>query len=234
MVNPIPSVDARAELAKTAFGSLSDELLQELSRHARVEEYAVASFLNQNGTPLEWLRLVVRGHVEVIARRASGDEVSIADIGPGGWVTWLACFLKAPPEHDFYSSANACYIALPTRIVREFCMSNPALYLLIFEEIGARMRLLMEWTGQSVLVTPEQRMAKLIHLLARTQGIPVKFGTLHATQARLARLARCSRQTANLLLGALESKGLIRVSYGKFEIDDLERLATFAEAEQPA
>ncbi len=230
MVYPKHAVDINAELAKTVFGKLSPPVLDQLCSRTRVEEYEMPTLLNPQGKALEWLRLVVRGHIEIIARRANGDEVSIADIGPGGWATWLACFVASPPDHDFVSSASACYIAVPTWLVREVCLQNPILYPAIFEEVGVRMRQLMEWTGQSVLVTPEQRMAKLIHLLARTQAIGTNSGTLLATQARLARLARCSRQSANLLLGGLESKGLIRLAYGRFEIDDLARLAAFSEA----
>lgn len=231
MVYPMQAADIEAELSRTLFGKLGAPLLTQLIGRARIEEYEMPTLLNPQGRALEWIRLVVRGHIEIIARRANGDEVSIADIGPGGWATWIACFVATPPDHDFVSSASACYIALPAWFVRETCFQNPALYPLIFEEVGLRMRQLMEWTGQSVLVTSEQRMAKLIHLLARTQAIGTNSGTLYATQARLARLARCSRQTANLLLGSLESKGLIRLSYGRFEIDDLTRLAAFSEAE---
>jgi CRP-like cAMP-binding protein len=95
------------------------------------------------------------------------------------------------------------------------------------------MRLLTEWTGQSLLVGPEQRMAKLLYLMAREQKHPVNPTTLHVTQARLASLARCSRQTANALLSALEARGLISLAYGKFEIVNLAELAVFADAELP-
>lgn len=232
MVNPRHSVDVKARLQHTVFGVLNSEALDQLCAAARVERYEMSSLLNAAGTPLRWLRLVVDGHIEVVTRRSSGNEVALGDIGPGGWATWLACFMPTPPDNDFYSSASACYIALPVQMVRSMCQQHPEIYPHIIGEIGARMRLLMEWTGQSVLVGPEQRMAKLIHVLARAQAIDANSGTLHVTQARLARLARCSRQSANMLLGALEKKGLIRLAYGRFEIDDLARLAAFAEQEQ--
>ena len=54
--------------------------------------------------------------------------------------------------------------------------------------------------------------------------------TLHVTQARLASLARCSRQTANEMLTVLEKNGLLVKTYGRIEIADLARLAEFAEA----
>jgi len=205
--------------------------LDELVVHARVERYEVPTLLNAAGTPLQWLRLVVEGHIEIVARRASGREVSVSDVGPGAWATWLPCFIAAPPEHDFYSSASSCFIALPVAEVRRFCEQHPQMYPLVIGEIGQRLRLLMEWTGQSVLIGPEQRMAKLIHILARDQKIKTSPGSLQVTQNRLASLARCSRQSANTLLGALEKKGLIHLAYGKCDIPDMTRLAAFADDE---
>jgi hypothetical protein len=75
-------------------------------------------------------------------------------------------------------------------------------------------------------------MAKLIHLLARDQKLKGNAGTLVAHQTRLASLARCSRQTANTLLGQLERRGLVRLSYGKFEVLDMAKLVAFADEEQ--
>jgi CRP-like cAMP-binding protein len=204
-------------------------LLDEIASMARVERYDVPTLLNAAGHPLQSLRLVVEGSIEIVARRASGKEVAITDVAPGGWATWLPCFLPVPPEHDFWCSANSCFIALPVAEVRKFCELYPEFYPMIMGEIGQRLRLLMEWTGQSVLVGPEQRMAKLIHILARDQRMKGNSGTLVVNQTRLASLARCSRQSANTLLGQLEKRGLIRLSYGKFEVLDLALLVAYAD-----
>lgn len=229
MVNPRSEVNIRAFLQPTVFGRGAPELLDEIASLARVERYDVPTLLNAAGQPLQWLRLVVEGSIEIVARRASGKEVAITDVGPGGWATWLPCFLPVAPEHDFSSSSNSLFIALPVAGVRRFCELHPEFYPMIIGEIGQRLRLLMEWTGQSVLVGPEQRMAKLIHVLSRDQRMKGNSGTLVVNQTRLASLARCSRQTANALLGHLEKSGLIRLSYGKFEVLDLARLAAFAD-----
>jgi len=231
MSSPKPNINVRAFLQPTVLGRLGPEVLEELVMQARVERYEVPTLLNSAGSPLQWLRLVVEGHIEIVARRASGKEVSVSDVGPGAWATWLPCFIAAPPEHDFYSGASSCFIALPVTEVRRFCEQHPQMYPLIIGEIGQRLRLLMEWTGQSVLIGPEQRMAKLIHILARDQKIKTSPGTLVVNQSRLASLARCSRQSANALLGALEKKGLIHLAYGKCDIPDLARLAAFADEE---
>lgn len=232
MVNPRTGINIHAFLAPTVLGRLGPELLDELAIQARVERYEVPTLLNAAGTPLQWLRLVVEGHIEIVARRASGKEVSVSDVGPGGWATWLPCFVPTPPVHDLYCGAGSCFIALPVQVVRDFCDQHPQMYPWIIAEIGQRLRLLMEWTGQSVLVGPEQRMAKLIHLLAQDQKLKGNAGTLVVHQTRLASLARCSRQTANTLLGQLEKRGLVRLSYGKVEVLDMARLVAFADEEQ--
>jgi CRP/FNR family cyclic AMP-dependent transcriptional regulator len=234
MVNPKTSPDIPARLQATVFGRLDDTELDALVAMARVEWYDVPTLLNAAGQPLQWLRLVVEGHIAIVARRASGKEIAITDVGPGNWATWLPCFVPAPPDYDFYSSAASCFIALPVSGVRTFCEQHPAIYPPIIGEIGQRLRMLMDWTGQSVLVGPEQRMARLIHILCREQRLQGNTGQLQVNQARLAGLARCSRQSANTLLGVLEKNGLIELAYGKITVLDIARLAAFAEEEQDA
>lgn len=234
MVNPDKPIQIRDVIAKTLLGVLPPDALDTFCAGARAERYEMPSLLNPAGTPLANLRLVVEGHIEFIARNVGGDEVSIGDISPGSWATWLGCFADANQEHDLYSSAGACYIVFSTQAVKQLCIAYPVLYPRIMQEIAVRTHQLMEWTGQSVLASPEQRMARLIHLLARTQAIGEFTGTLHATQTRLARLVRCSRQSANLLLGSLERRGLIRLAYGKFEIPSMQRLVEFSSLESAA
>ena len=113
------------------------------------------------------------------------------------------------------------------------CERFPQLYPPIIRLIGRRMRLLIEWTGQSVLVGPVQRMAKLIHILALEQQAGGNSVSLRITQSRLAGLARCSRQTANALVNELASQGLLTCRYGVVAVPDLARLAAFASASMP-
>lgn len=230
MVHPDPPVDVFGLLGRSpVFAPLPDETRRALASTARIERFHRPALLNAMGEPLTWLRLVLTGCIEITMRHANGEEATLAELGPGSWVTWVACFATSPPDHDFTSGANTRCVAIPTQAVRELFVAHPELYPRVIEAIGTRLRLLMEWTGESVLLPPEQRMAKLIHLLARAQGGSSRgHCTLQTTQERVARLARCSRQSANLLIGALQQRGLVRVAYGRFEIDDLEALAAFA------
>ena len=232
MVNPRPSLDVHAFLKPTVFGQIGPDVLNMVARCAVIERFEVPTLLNSAGTPLERLRLVVDGNIAIIARKSSGKEVVISEVGARGWASWLPCFVPAPPNYDFYSGAKSCFIALPVNEVQRFCLECPALYPLIIGEIGLRFRLLMDWTTQSVLLGPEQRMAKLIVILAQEQKIVTSPGSIPITQYRLAGLARCSRQSASVLLSNLETKGLIHMLYGRCDIPNLAALAAFADAEE--
>lgn len=232
MSHHLPVPDVRAVLASTVFGTLDADAFEHLAAQALVERYEVPTLLNAAGTPLQRLRLVVAGHIALTVRHPAGREVVVSDISPGGWATWIPCLTQSSPDHDFYSGPHSVFVALPSAAVRSACTQCPGLYPLILADVGQRMRLLMAWTGQSVLLQPEQRMAMLISLLARDQKLKGNQGSIQVTQHRLAALARCSRQSANGLLSALEKRGLIQLAYGKCEIPDLQRLHAFAQAEE--
>lgn len=213
------------------FGLLPEAARRELAAAAKIEAVDRPVLLHPAGEPLAWLRLVLSGHLEIVARHAAGEEVAMADVGPGGWATWTGALQPEPVPFDYWSPAGARYLAVPCRGVRAACEQYPALYPPIVREMGQRIRHLMEWTGESVLLRPEQRMAKLIQLLARQHGLAEGGGSLPLTQARLARIARCSRQSANILLGALESRGLIAIEYGRCVVRDMAALQAFIAAD---
>lgn len=242
MTNPDPATDPFPETPSAVMdrlrqaavlAELPDDVLRTMSAAARIERFALPTLLNAAGHPLERLRLVVQGGVDIIARRAAGQEVVLGDIGPGGWATWVGCFAPQPPDHDFYSTTEAVYISLPVTQVREVALAHPAMFPRVIADLGIRMRQLMAWTGDSVLLGPEQRMAKLIQLLARIQGERNESGSciIRVTQQRLAQLARCSRQSANTLVGGLERRGLVLVKYGSVEIPDRQQLDAFIDQE---
>ncbi|RQO80593.1 hypothetical protein DBV10_18715 [Acidovorax sp. FJL06] len=222
-------IDLRAAVANTLFGQVGAEALDWVTRRAVIERYKSPSVLSPAGQLPRHVRLVLRGSVDLVSRSAAGKEVVVSSLGPGHWAGWMQVFTPQPPRFDTCCSANSQLAALGVGDLRTCCEQFPQLYPLIIGEVGARMQLLTEWAGQSVLVAPEHRMAKLIGLLAREQGLVSGRAVLVVTQARLAGLACCSRQSANLLVGALERKGLVRMAYGRCEIADLQRLAEFAD-----
>lgn len=221
------------QLLKNArvFGSLPDTVLTKLSAVARIEHYELPTLLHGSAVQVPWLRQVLAGSLDLVVRQARGEEVVLAEMEFGSWLPWFGVVNQQPMPYEIWSSAKAEFLALPAQHVRDVCAAHPHLYLAVMNEIGARMLQLMEWTAQSVLLLPEQRLAKLLHLLARAQGVSGNAGQLKVTQARLARLAACSRQSVNPLLNDLKSRGLIAGGYGKLQIGDMAALQRFSDSD---
>lgn len=223
------SVNVEAFLRPSLFGTLPESELKALSALAVVESFPVEHRLISHGERMSCLRLVVEGAVTVTATHSSGKEVMVASIGPGGWASWMPCFEQQALATDYSAVEGSLLIALPVDAVRRCFDRFPHLYPLLLNEISKRMRLLMEWTTQSALLPPLQRLARLIILLARERGISNGATELQVTQAQLATLVGCSRQSASKLFARLESQGLIRMGYGKCEVLNLAALRRFSE-----
>lgn len=232
MVYPDKKLDVRACLAATCFGEASKESLDDLCRVAKVERFRESTLLELAGQPLEYLRLVVSGSIEIRARQSADVDIVAWDIGAGGWAPWLATLMQVTPDNDIHCTPSSCFVALPVKTVRQLLANEPQIYPQILKEMGERMRLLIGWTSQSILAKPDRRMAKLILLLAELHKLGDSQGSLQITQKRLADLARCSRQTANALLGMLEERGLVGLTYGKVEIKNFDDLVEFANGER--
>lgn len=217
-----------SHLRSTLLGSQGDEALRSMCEGAQLLRYDMPSLLCAAGEPPSHLYYVVEGTVELLARRASGEEFVISYVGAAGWATWLNCFMAKGADYDFYSSAGTTLIAIAVSQVRRFCDDYPQVYPQIIQHIGRRMRLALEWTAQSAMAPPVQRMAQLLHLMAMEQQPKANCATVRLTQARLASMVRCSRQTANALIAELQSHGLVVSAYGRYELPDLQQLALFA------
>jgi CRP/FNR family cyclic AMP-dependent transcriptional regulator len=226
---PPTAVNVEAFLRQSLFGALPAAEFARLVRQARVETFEHSCQVNAAGQTLQWLRLVIEGSLNIAATHRNGKEVLISTIGPGAWVAWLPCFVPEPLATDYTAMPGSVFIALPISAVRASFNAHPALYPLVLKEIDKRMRLLMEWTSQSALLMPEQRLARLLTLLARDRKLGATDCSLAVTQAQLATLIGCSRQSANRLVANLARKGLIRLGYGTCEIPDLAALRAFSE-----
>jgi CRP/FNR family cyclic AMP-dependent transcriptional regulator len=231
MANGIPtqSINVPAFLRQSLFGALSPGELDKLAAQAKVEKFAVQTQVNAAGQTLQYLRFVIEGGLTVTSTHANQKEVLVSTVGPGAWVAWLPCFVQEPLATDYNAVPGSLFIALPMHAVRACFEANPALYPLVIKEIGKRMRLLMEWTTQSALLPPEQRLARLISLLARERKLAPGNNVLDVTQAQLATLVGCSRQSASKLIASLQQRGLIKMGYRKCEVPDMAALRTYAD-----
>lgn len=216
----------RALAASPVLGLLPAALQERLLQSAQLIRCAGPTLLcSAEEKPLQ-LYLVLHGQIELTARTADGDEMTISALGPGSWISWLGIFDSRPAQHDLVGGSGARIVAVPARLIRDAVASVPECYPAVIAEIGGRFRALIQWVEQSALVGRDRRLAQLLLSLARTSGTGAKDVLL--TRAKIARLMGCSRQTLHDALRGLVDDGLIRLAYGRIEIVDQARLERLA------
>ena len=206
---------------------LDPKAVEEIVSAAKIEAYKVPTLLNSAHAVVDTMRLVVRGHIELMSYSESGDEACIAMLGPCSWLTWIGCFDDHPTNHNFYSSSDCIVVAIPVKKMRAIADRYPQLYKIAIREISFRFRLLMEWTTESVLLKNDYRVAKLLLLVSRLNGAPNELNPILYTQDKLAHLSRCTRQTLSRSLRLLAKEGLIEIGYRRIDIINQDRLNTF-------
>ncbi|MFT7687439.1 MAG: CRP/FNR family cyclic AMP-dependent transcriptional regulator [Candidatus Azotimanducaceae bacterium] len=208
--------------------ALPEDAQKELASVARSEQFKVYTQLAASGESHKYLRLVIKGHIDLCIRSIDGREITMVSIGPGAWATWLATIDSNPPIHDFYAAAHSQFLAFPVEKVVSITDRYPIVYRSIITEVGNSFRHLLDWAEQSTILDNEKRLARLIEITAAMQGRPTEMFEIKIPQEKLAQLMRCSRQTVNQILGSLATKGLLKTSYGRIIVPDGHKLRAWS------
>ncbi|MCP5431920.1 MAG: Crp/Fnr family transcriptional regulator [Alphaproteobacteria bacterium] len=222
----------RTELARRALGAepifaaLPAPVLDRVAGLARVERFHTATLLGASGTHLEMLRYVVQGGITMRTRTVSGVESSMPPFAAGQWATWGPCFSDVPLVYDYWALAGSVFIAFPVKPIKSLATSHPQIYPLIVNAIMIRFHSLLEWAVYAGILDEERRIANVLLLATRLADKRAALAVA-LTQEEVARMAQCSRQTANRILRSLEARGFLERGYRQIRILDPDGLARF-------
>ncbi len=211
--------------ANPVFAALDPAAQQGLAALAVREIYDSRSLLVGQGDVPSYLRYIVRGRVDLIARDAEGNTAAIP-LAAGGWATWLGCFVPAPIAHEMWCATGSEFLALPTQAVRKTVQGNAVALMAALQVTGRATRLLIGWIHVSMLNDAERRMAYLLLANCPTNSTS---GTLTVSREELGEMGFGSRQFVSRVLAKLEAQGIVRCGYKHVEITDIAILAQFAQ-----
>lgn len=192
-----------------------------LARAASLRRYPKRANLAGTAPHAPDLYLVMQGQAEYVTTSMEGEQVTLVAFGPGSWVNWLAVLAPTAIERQVEVAAGSTLVVFPAHLVRSVLARHPQAYLPLYRELGSRFRALMEWVERSALSRGALRVANLLVLLAQMGGASAPPHRVQMSQAQLARLSDCSRQSLNVHLRDLRALGLIETGYGKVTIIDL-------------
>jgi len=185
---------------------LPEAEVRALASRAQVHEHPAGTVIFQEGDPGDSLHIVVQGSVRVVVMSASGEEATVALLGPGECVGDLA-LLDGRPRSASAVAARATKTLVVTReAFRRWLGERPAAAIALLETLSLRVRRTDEALADLAFLDLPQRLAKrLLELAARypdESGLASDGVRIRITQAELASMLGVSRESVNKQLNA--------------------------------
>lgn len=198
--------------------TLSAAEKQHLHDHTRMQTFARGEAIHFPGDMAGSLFVLKTGQVKVSHRSATGQELTLALLGPGDLFGQLTPGADTPPtargeEAVALQPALVCQVAAAD--FQALLVANHQFTLEINKLVGQRLQKVQHQLSALVFKSAEQRIRDLLRELGQAHGSVVANDPgqvvvkLQLTHNDLARLAATSRQTVTTLLGSLEREGIL-------------------------
>jgi CRP/FNR family transcriptional regulator, cyclic AMP receptor protein len=214
------------------FRPLDERSRREVAAMATQTVFAKGQTIFVQDEPGDRMFVLAEGAVKLVVRSRHGEVVELVRHRPPAVFGEVALLDGGPRS----ASAEAIEPSLLVGIVRakviELLRSDSGVVDALLRSLGELVRRANRQTTDLVFLDLQGRVARKLLELAEAPG--TSGGTVldqrAFTQTELAHMVGGVRQTVNLALRSLERRGLIRVSEGKIEILELDRLRRRADA----
>lgn len=195
--------------------------LRALAQHATVQPAATGAILFREGDAGDALYVVAEGELRVVVSSPSGEEVTIARLGPGEACGDLSLI-------DGRTRSASAVAARPSRllVVRredfiEWLRTRPDAALALLATLSLRIRRANEALSDFAFMDVAHRLAKC---LLESNAMAGSDGVVRVTQAELASMLGVSRESVNKELNNFARQGWITLGRGSVRIEDEQAL----------
>lgn len=229
-------LSARPVLASLAaipfFGGLDPAALERLAAGMRSRRFRRGEVIFHIGDPGDALFVIVSGEVKISLPSETGDEAILATLRPGDVFGELALLDGAPRSASASALVPTETVILPREKFRELIATEAGVRDALLASIAGELRRLTTHVEELHFLDITGRLAARLVRLAQESGTPLADGSLRLrttlTQADLAAMVGCTRQSVNKLLGQFTDDGLIRLERDGIVVTDLEGLSATA------
>lgn len=210
------------------FKSLPDDAINKLAKAAKIEKYAKNSFLFCAGDITKSIYCLIDGRVRVSIVSSIGQEFSLTDIEPNGWMGDASLFSEEGRVLELQFKEAGRALSIPRNLVLSIADEYPTVYKDLLKDHMERTRQMYLLLGGMLFYPLKSRLAGRILSLLEEHGVPCEEGTkldMSLSQKDFARLVLGSRQRINKIFREWEIKGMIKVKDSRYIIPDLDRLA---------
>lgn len=214
------------------FGGLDPDALARLASSMRSRRFKRGEVLFHIGDPGDALFVIVSGEVKISLPSDTGEEAILATLGPGAVFGEVALLDGAPRSASATALAATETVVLPRDRFRELIATEEGVRDALLASIAGELRRLTTHVEELHFLDITGRLAARLVRLANEGGTPLPDGAIrlrtNLTQADLAAMVGCTRQSVNKLLGQFADAGLLRLDRQGIAVIDIAGLALAA------
>jgi CRP-like cAMP-binding protein len=223
-----------ASLARIPFfAGLDADALERVAAGARTRRFRRGEVIFHLGDPGDGLFILIAGEVKISLPSETGDEAILATLGPGDVFGELALLDGAPRSATATARVAAETVVLPRDRFHALIAAEPAVRDALLASLAGELRRLTTHVEELHFLDMTGRLAaRLVRLAEEARAVaPAPAPGGHGggsirlrsslTQAELASMVGCTRQSVNKLLGQFADDGLVRLDRDGMTVTDL-------------
>lgn len=209
------------------------EDMRALASRGRMRTFPAGTTIFSEGEKGDSLHVVVDGRVRISVTSGSGDEATVAMVGPGDCFGELSLLDGRPRSASAVASTITKTFVVTRDAFGEWVGERPAAALAILETLSLRLRRTDEALADLAFLDLAHRLAKQLIALASmhtAEGAPRLDPPvrINVTQGELASMLGVSRESVNKQLNAFAREGWLSLSRGAVILEKPGDLRTYA------
>ena len=214
---------------KKLLANISSELTNTLEAIGVRRKYNAGQEIFAEGSPAEFLPIVISGAVKMIRSPEVGRDIIIGIFREGEMFALPPVFDGGPYPASAFAVEKTDLLRLERRDFLQLIRESPEFS---FAVIGWMSEMLREKTSiirNLAITSSERRVAGVLMKLAKNAGpdLPVK---ITVRRQDIGEMASVSTETAIRVVRRLADRGLLRIVHGKIFIDELDSLRAFLQS----
>ena len=207
------------------FAGLDEPALERVAAGTRTRRFRRGEVIFHAGDPGDALFVLITGEVKIALPSETGEEAIIATLQAGDVFGELALLDGAPRSATASALVAAEAVVLPRDRFRELIATEPAVRDALLASLATELRRLTTHVEELHFLDMTGRVAARLVRLAAEAGPAADDGTIRLrpslTQAELASMVGCTRQSVNKLLGQFSDDGFVRLDREGISVTDL-------------
>ncbi len=213
------------------FGGLSQDDLDALLNHARVERYPAGRAIFAKGSPGRSMMAILRGSVRISAPSSTGREIVLTILHAGEVFGEIALFDGHDRTADATAIAECELLVLDQRNFIPFLERRGDICVSLLKVLCRRLRQTDQQLEDAVFERLDNRVAKVLIRLASSASQGPGAGSsiaLRVTQQELAGMVGATRERVNKQLRVWQKAGVVRLEKRLIVIPDIAAVEALA------